>query len=457
VKRAAAAAALAVVPVSVLVCLPDAADAAGPTCQSRPATVVGEPGKVLQGTSGPDVVVSGGASFVNTGDGDDVVCVTGATADGFRVRVDSGAGDDSVVTRTGNVVKAYLGPGEDSFVGGAESDEVEAGDPADDEFDTYEDDVPDTITTGGGDDHVLASQEDTIALGSGDDSLEWAGPAGRPYRGIADGGPGRNVLRVAAAVVDGEAPARWVLDSRAGTLSRADVTLVSWRRFTGFQVRVDPGVGRLVMRGSARDEWFSAYQLGLSGPPVTIRSGGGDDTISAGGVNTPGEVDLDIDGGPGRDLVRVLGYEFVRASLVLDLAAGEYRYHDEDSGSATVPLAGIEDADVEGVPEVSVRGDSSANRLTVWADQTRFPVFERCRVVVAGGGGNDRLTLRSRAVQPSWRKCPAPVVRGGAGNDVLVGSLLPEKLLGGPGRDVARGGRGSDTCVAETRRACERR
>jgi hypothetical protein len=410
----------------------------------------------VQGTNGPDVVVTGGASVVSTQDGDDAVCVTGTTADGFRVRLDAGAGDDSVTTSTGTVVKAYLGPGKDSFVGGPEVDDVEAGDPADDEFDSYADDDADTIATRGGADRVLASGDDAIALGSGDDGLEWTDPAGKRYPGTADGGPGRNLLRITATAAEGEAPAGWVLDSGAGTLSREDQTRISWTRFTRFHVGVDKSIRRLLMRGSARDESFGAYQVGRSGPLVTIRAGGGDDTISAGGVDTPGDVDLDIDGGPGRDLLHVFGYDFVRASLVLDLAAGRYRYQDHDGARATVPLAGIEDAEVEGIPAVTVRGDASTNRLTVWADQTRFPVFERCQVVVAGGGGPDRLAVRSKPVQPSWRKCPAPVLRGAAGNDLLVGSLLGERLLGGAGRDVARGGRGTDTCVAETTRACER-
>ena len=194
----------------------------------------------------------------------------------------------------------------------------------------------------------------------------------------------------------------------------------------------------------------------MSGPPITVEAGGGNDTIDVGGSDTPGELDLDIDGGPGRDLVHLRGYEFVRASLVLDLAAGTYRYQD-DEASEKVPLDGIEDAEVQGIPEVTLRGDSSANRLTVRADQTDFPVFKRCQVVVSGGGGDDRLTLLSAPIQSSWKNCPAPVLRGQAGNDVLVGSLLGERLLGGSGRDVARGGPGTDGCIAETQMGCERR
>lgn len=436
---------------------PFAAVAAPPTCQGQPATIVGKPGKVVLGTDGPDVVVSRGASIVSTRGGNDVVCVTGTTADGRRAKVFSGDGNDSVVADAGNVVKATLGLGEDIFRGGAEVDDVKAGDPPEDEFDSYEDDAADTIRTGGGSDRVLASSEDTLALGSGDDSLQWHGSAGEPYAGTADGGSGSNRLELAAtSVVEGEEPAPWVLDNRVGTLSRTGATQVAWSRFTRFGVQVDDGIEGLLMKGGAQDESFSHSQLGLSGPPVVVEAGGGRDTIFVGGGSTPGELDLDLDGGPGRDLVHVYGYEFVKASMVLDLTAGRYRYEDHDA-SATAPLAGIEDVEVQGIPDVTVRGDSAANRLTVHADQRDFPVFTSCAVTMSGRGGADRLLMLSAPVDRSWKKCPAPVLRGQAGNDVLAGSLLDEKLLGGQGRDVARGGPGRDVCVAETRVGCERR
>jgi hypothetical protein len=448
---------LAAVAVLVLVPLgtPAAAEAAGPTCQGKPATLVGKPGKSLTGTSGSDVMVSRGSSHVNGMGGADLICITGATPDGYRVRVTGGDGDDAVLVTTTNTVRAFLGDGADTYLGGDEVDLVYGGDFDDDEFLDYRDDDVDSFSTGGGDDSVSASDADTIVLGAGDDELQWEGPAAAPYTGEADGGSGRNYLALTARNVEGEEPASWVLDSRVGTLSREGQTLVSWTRFTRFGVLVDTGLEGVLLRGSARSESFYPSTVGLSGSPITVQAGRGDDTIDVGGRDTPGELELDIDGGPGRDLLHVYGYEFVRASLVLDLLAGNYRYKDDES-SATALLARIEDAEVQGIPEVKMRGDMSANRLTVRADQTDFPVFKRCQVIVSGYGGADRLTLLSAPVQASWKKCPTPVLQGQAGNDVLVGSRLDEKLLGGPGRDVARGGPGIDVCTAETRMGCER-
>ena len=42
---------------------------------------------------------------------------------------------------------------------------------------------------------------------------------------------------------------------------------------------------------------------------------------------------------------------------------------------------------MQGIAEVSLRGDSSANRLTVWADQTDFPVLDRCQIAIWAAAG----------------------------------------------------------------------
>jgi hypothetical protein len=106
---------------------------------------------------------------------------------------------------------------------------------------------------------------------------------------------------------------------------------------------------------------------------------------------------------------------------------------------------------------VSILGNAGPTRFTAHLVQVSGSPSKRCAVVLTGRGGDDRLELTSAKPQPSSRNCPAPVLRGDAGDDVLVGSLVGERLLGGPGRDVARGGAGRDVCVAETRMGCERR
>lgn len=81
-------------------------------CQGQAATIVGEPGERLDGTDGPDVIVTNGARNVYAGAGGDLVCTT-AMPD--RTFVSAGAGDDSVVAddATYRRLDVDLGPGSD--------------------------------------------------------------------------------------------------------------------------------------------------------------------------------------------------------------------------------------------------------------------------------------------------------------------------------------------------------
>jgi Ca2+-binding RTX toxin-like protein len=435
VKRLAAATVLAVVPV---LWTPLVADATGATCQGKRATIVGKAGGTVRGTTGPDVVVSRGASFVFTGDGADVICVTGSTKDGYRVKVMSDAGNDSVLITGSNTVRATLGGGDDTYGGG-------------DEIDLVEGDLgADTIRTGGGNDHVSsAGNDDTISLGRGDDYVSLEAPAAKNPTGKVDGGPGRNAASLDGRGAEGEGPGSWVLDNRVRTLSRNGEVRFSWTGFTRFDVSVD---GPLLMQGSKRDESFEATAFGKA---VAVKAGGGDDEIRV-GIWTQLNVES-IDGGPGRDLVDVEESRFTGdASFVLDLADGRYSYRDSD-GAATVPLIGIEDAEVTGFPEVTMRGDSSANRLTAGLVQEKGRFYTRCPVTVSGRAGDDSLIFLSAPLRLSSKDCPAPTLQGGGGDDLLVGSREDERLLGGAGHDVARGGPGADVCIAETTMNCERR
>lgn len=80
-----------------------------------------------------------------------------------RVYIYTGTGNDKVVTsmRLGDLVKAALGPGEDSFEGGDEDDEVDG------------EDENDQASTGGGTDKVNGGPgKDKAGLGPGNDSAK---------------------------------------------------------------------------------------------------------------------------------------------------------------------------------------------------------------------------------------------------------------------------------------------
>lgn len=451
-KTLATAAAIVLVP---LTWTPSAADADAPTCQGQPATVVGQPGSSVHGTDGPDVVVSNGAAFVFTGAGDDLICMTGTTADTHRTKVSSGAGADVVRATSTNPVLAELGIGQDVFRGGTEPDSVRGGEYEEIEGQSgyefvYNDDERDDISTGAGRDKVVASSEDTIALGKGDDRLGWGGESGETFTGDANGGAGQNSLDIGAGDAEGQPLAKWVLDSRAESLSRNGAVKVSWTSFTQFSVSTN-NLTSLLLRGSARDESFQVSG-GVNPQLVTVRAGGGDDTLYI----SSGDRGFDFDGGGGRDLVSIVGVPSSRASVVVDLTAETYRYEDTYDTSAA-PVTSIEDVEVRQVYEVTVRGNGLGNRLTVYANQNGGAAAKRCQITISGRGGDDRLALSSSARESGWKNCPPGVLRGEAGNDVLTGSLLAERLIGGSGRDTARGGPGRDLCVAEITMGCERR
>lgn len=277
---------------SAVVVLPAAPAAAAPTCQGQAATVVGRPGHTVSGTAGPDVLVSNGASRVETGEGDDLVCVTGATRDGKRVTMDTGPGDDRVRVTGHNAVRVFLGDGDDAFSGGPEPDVVFAGYP-----DSYDyspvDTGTDRIRTGAGPDLVRSNGAgDLIELGKGDDTVLWTAASGS-----ATGGRGHNRLILIVPLLPGQPASWWLLDNESGRLVHGGAPLLRWRDFNEFTVPYLGTTGEPVrVRGSAADEVFdvSQHDSPQSGP-VTIRAGGGDDAMRGGGV------DDTLVGGPGRD------------------------------------------------------------------------------------------------------------------------------------------------------------
>jgi len=67
-----------------------------PMCNGRPATIVGSPGGSLLGTAGDDVIVTNGEARIDSGAGDDAICVT----DKGAAVINAGTGDDFVGARS---------------------------------------------------------------------------------------------------------------------------------------------------------------------------------------------------------------------------------------------------------------------------------------------------------------------------------------------------------------------
>ncbi|HSU02481.1 MAG TPA: hypothetical protein VLK03_08035 [Nocardioides sp.] len=409
---------------------PTGAAAAVETCQGQPATIVGQPGQIqLDGTEGPDVIVTNSASNVEAMGGDDLVCVTGDVS--TFVRTD--AGDDVVdatsLSEDAGGVFATLGAGDDTYLGSPADDEVITGD------DTETDSGTDVVDTGSGTayDLVYSGQvrvpnPDRI---SGDGLEIW-------WRGIptatgsGDGG-GAGTFRY----YHPRDISRLRIDARAGTVDADVGATLQVRGFTSFAVDSDRQLRSVVLRGTARDESLS---INGASPRTTVRAalGAGDDRVSVMDL-AKGSV---LSGGSGTDRIQVGSRSRVALSLArqrLALGAGKEVVTTAVTSFADATLA---------APEVTLDGDGAANDLVVNA----------CRSLVRGHGGPDEITARVLTISVgtvSCRTARRTQLRGDAGDDVLAGSKGPDLLVGGPGRDRADGGKARDTCEAEKERRCE--
>jgi RTX calcium-binding nonapeptide repeat (4 copies) len=134
---------------------PSSAKAASATCNGLAATITSS-ARVINGTSGDDVIVVKGAGvhLVNSGNGNDVIC--GSVGDDT---INSGPGNDTVLAGDGNDVISSL-DGNDSVNGGSGNDTISSGS------------GNDTLTGGAGKDTMSSgSGNDTISGGAGNDTI----------------------------------------------------------------------------------------------------------------------------------------------------------------------------------------------------------------------------------------------------------------------------------------------
>jgi Ca2+-binding RTX toxin-like protein len=166
-----------VAPVIAFMPTPTSAADTTATCHGLPATIEAAEGDVT-GTDGDDViVVTGKVRRVDAKGGNDLICLVDTSKlEGFHIYIyiDPGAGDDIVdASAAGARTSAGLGPGEDSFIGGARADSVFVGDrlslgevpagPA----------GPFHVTTGAGNDYLAAMPAAIVDahLGRGNDHV----------------------------------------------------------------------------------------------------------------------------------------------------------------------------------------------------------------------------------------------------------------------------------------------
>lgn len=397
------------------------------TCFGQTATIVSEVDAFeTLGTSGPDVIVSFGVGDIDSGDGDDLVCVFGepkSERERYSRFIETGDGNDQVDTRgSGHNAYATLGAGADLYEGGRGWDMVLAGawkrGHIDTEFDVIRTgDGPDTVTTGGG--------SDTVVLDAGRDSLTLEGVPSPDA--VLDGGSGSNLLDM---TLSGAVRQSWRIDNLAERLYGDGRKLARWDNFTRFAVYAERDS---IFIGSGMDE---SLMVGLNRPPtpdelhklprwpIEVRMGGGDDgVLFFGGPNG-----TRLWGGPGTDNLRYVtfarGGKHVSSDVSLDLAVG--RLVDRETNwlrhwkVLEFENAGVANGDEwKGNGSTSIRGTDGPNALKVPRDGADATVY------------------------------------GASGDDVLLGGSGDDTLQGGKGRDSANGREGLDRCEAEVVALCE--
>jgi len=248
-----------------------------PTCDGRPATIVGTSGDDhLHGTPGDDVIVGlGGNDRIRGGAGDDVLCGGGGDD-----RLVGDRGDDTMLGQAGADVLDDERPGVSVMKGGPGNDflTAEAGDGG--RFDGGL----------GNDSYFIVSDHAHLNGGPGDDELELVTPFWNDMS--LAGGDGHDLLLLDLRRHSDSGPGLRVLtaDLATGrlTANRTSVPLTSVEDLVLSDENAnshDPGASlarKMVIRGDAGPNELSAGIDGPNGEPAWIYGRGGADVLQGG-------------------------------------------------------------------------------------------------------------------------------------------------------------------------------
>ena len=281
-------------------------------CNGLPPTIEGEPGTTVLGTAGNDVIVTKGAARVDSGAGDDSICVTGR---GTAV-VNAGPGDDFVGARA-HQGKSFvsLGFGDDVFLGGSGDDRVWSQEASN----QSSPDDQDRVEPGAGDDYVIsgssaAPNTDVVNLGPGDDQLV---TYGFTTGAILLGGLGTNTYQpLPGSDVAGD----WTFSNVTGEATLDSVVRLQWTSFQRFDLKGLHGSTARFL-GSRASE---SVTIGGTCRAV-LRGRAGDDRllVDAEGCSSQAAGDARLVGGPGDDvLIGSAGDDVLRGGGGRDRADG---------------------------------------------------------------------------------------------------------------------------------------
>jgi Ca2+-binding RTX toxin-like protein len=435
-----------------------AAYAALPTCEDRPATIVGTAGDdSITGTAGADVIVGlGGDDRIRGEDGDDIIC-----GGNGKDLLSGGEGIDSIHGGNGND-DIRLGPNPLKFWTDPESGE---------EGEIFEwgdgDAGNDTIDGGSGDDEIYGSGgDDRIKGGAGWDNLD--GEAGDDVLG--GGTEGDNLYGGAGSdrAYGGASGDYW---NGSGNKS-GDVD--HFYGGSGDDYAEAGDRGRQVLRGGPGDDDLNGGNksdviIGGSGDDLLtgylgsdkLRGGSGTDTVdysrtteddggSSGGSSAPIRVDLQRQTatGVGTDTLSSIegvvpggGQDVLLGSDGSDIFTFTGDNYAEDDFEKVLPGDVIKG---RGGSDTILSQDESEGccellRIDLTAGKAQYvgqSSFARLSSIENAVGGSDDDVLIGNG--------KANVLRGGDGDDQIDGAAGNDRLFGGGDADSIKGGAGND-------------
>jgi Ca2+-binding RTX toxin-like protein len=382
------------------------ANAGGPACDGRRATIVSSATKIV-GTKAPDVIAAGaGDNVIYGAGGNDVICGSDGNDTIYSER-----GNDTVFGEAGNDT-IYSERGSDDLDGGSGEDRV------------FGETGNDTLSGGPGDgDNVDGGPgDDTVSGGPGDFDIVTGG-VGNDH---IDGGPGAHDV---ASYKGAGGPIAVNLGSGA-------VTGAEDERLTG----IEDSLG-----GSGNDTLTGSEEA-----PNRLDGGPGDDRLVAAGSGDqafggPGDDMCDgplaaedscgpADGGSG---TAVELYESIADTSSLVIAGGEQADNVTVSRSADGYMVQSQAGGVQvrlGDRESSAcTSDPATNSVSCRGDPTS--------ILASLAGGNDTLTIAD-----SVPVSVSTTVDGGPGSDILRGGPGGDTIYGGDDRepDTLEGEEGDD-------------
>jgi Ca2+-binding RTX toxin-like protein len=386
------------------------ADAGGPTCGGKQATIVSSAAEIV-GTKAPDVIVAGtGDDVIYAAGGNDVICGSDGNDTIYSERgndtVFGEAGDDTIYSERGSD-DLDGGSGEDRAFGETGNDTLSGGPSNGDNVDGGPGD--DTVSGGPGD-------FDIVTGGVGNDHID-GGPGAHDvasYRGA--GGP--ITVNLGSGTVTGAEDERLtgIEDALGGS---ANDTLTGAVEAPN---RLDggPGGDRMVAAGSGDQAFGGPGDDMCDGPLASEDSCGPADGGSGTAVELYESIadtsSLVIAGSEGAD------------NVIVSRSADGYMVHSQ-AGGVQVRL-GDRDSN-------ACTSDPATNSISCHGDPTS--------VLASLAGGNDALTIAdSVPVGISATIDGGPggdTLHGGAGNDTIYGGddHEPDTLEGGEGDDVLFG------------------